>query len=98
MSIVPADKKIPAGILAILLGSFGVHKFFLGYPRAGMAMLIAHGVGWLMVKIGILGLGFLGTLLIAITGVIALIEGIIYLTRSDNEFYRNYIVSRRPWF
>src|SRR5580658_9893078 len=31
-----ADKKIAAGICAILLGCLGVHKFILGYTGAGL--------------------------------------------------------------
>ena len=33
------DKKIPAGICGILLGSLGVHKFILGYNKEGMVPL-----------------------------------------------------------
>src|SRR5215216_6290113 len=34
------DKKIVAGILAILVGSLGVHKFILGYTTEGLIMLL----------------------------------------------------------
>ena len=30
--------------------------------------------------------------------VIGLIEGIIYLTKSDEEFYNTYQVGKKPWF
>ncbi|KQC32029.1 membrane protein [Nonlabens sp. YIK11] len=30
--------------------------------------------------------------------VLGLIEGIIYLTKSDEEFYQTYQVGKRPWF
>jgi hypothetical protein len=30
--------------------------------------------------------------------VIGLIEGIIYLTKSDPEFYWTYVVGRKEWF
>src|SRR5215471_8191835 len=33
-----AGSKIPAGICGILLGSFGIHKFILGYTGAGLVM------------------------------------------------------------
>lgn len=33
-----------------------------------------------------------------ISGLIGLIEGILYLTKSDEEFYRTYIAGQRPWF
>ena len=31
-------------------------------------------------------------------GIIGFIEGIIYLTKSDEEFYNTYQVGKRPWF
>lgn len=62
-----SDKnKTTAGILALFLGSVGVHKFYMG--NAGM---------------GILYLLFSWTFIPAI---IAIIEGIIYLTESDEKF------------
>jgi len=30
--------------------------------------------------------------------IIGLIEGIIYLTKTDEEFYQTYQVGRKPWF
>jgi TM2 domain-containing membrane protein YozV len=79
-----ADKKIVAGILAILLGAFGIHKFILGYTTAGIIMLL----------ITVLTLGF-GAFIV---GVIGLIEGILYLTKSDEEFVATYITGKKAWF
>ncbi|SFC96248.1 TM2 domain-containing protein [Bacillus sp. OV322] len=62
--------KVAAGVLGILLGNFGVHKFYLG--KIGM---------------GILYLVFCWT---GIPGIIGLIEGIIYLCKSDEEFNAQY--------
>lgn len=62
----PIKSKAAAGILAILLGGIGVHKFYLG--KAGL---------------GIVYLLFCWTF---IPGIIALIEGIIYLTQDDATF------------
>lgn len=73
------NKKVVAGILAILLGGLGVHKFILGYTKEGIIQLI---LGFLC------GVGF----------VIGLIEGIIYLTKTDEEFYQTYQVGKRGWF
>lgn len=74
------NKKILAGILAIVLGGFGVHKFILGYTREGIIQLI--------ITIVTCGIG----------SIIGLIEGIIYLTKSDQEFYQTYQVGKRGWF
>ena len=79
-----ASNKIAAGICALLIGSFGVHKFLLGYTGAGIIMLL--------VTLLTCGLGAV------VMYVIAIIEGIIYLTKSDQDFYREYIQQQKPWF
>lgn len=78
------DKKIVAGIVAILLGSLGVHKFILGYTTEGIIMLLVT-----VVTCGIAGL---------VMSVIGIVEGIIYLTKSDEEFVRTYIQAKKGWF
>lgn len=79
-----AEKKIPAGVCGILLGSLGVHKFILGYTTAGLIMLLVT-----LLTCGIGG---------PVMGVIGLIEGIIYLTKSDEDFVNTYITNQKPWF
>jgi TM2 domain-containing membrane protein YozV len=79
-----AGKKVAAGVCGILLGALGVHKFILGLTTPGVIMLLAT----------VLTLGFGGILM----GLIGLIEGIIYLTKSDDEFYRLYAVEKKGWF
>ena len=75
-----ADKKITAGILGILVGGFGVHKFVLGYTTEGIITLV--------ITLVTCGVGH----------IIGLIEGIIYLTKSDEEFVRTYIQNKKGWF
>jgi TM2 domain-containing membrane protein YozV len=79
-----ADKKLAAGLCGILLGGFGVHKFILGYQTEGLIMLL----------VTVLTCGMAGM----ITGVIGIVEGIIYITKSDEEFVRTYIQGRKGWF
>lgn len=74
------NKKILAGILAIVIGSLGIHKFILGYTQEGIIQIV--------ITIVTCGIG----------GIIPLIEGIIYLTKSDEEFYQTYQVGKRGWF
>ena len=78
------SKRIISGILAILFGSLGIHKFVLGYTKEGIIMLaislVTCGVG------------------AAATGLIGFIEGIIYLVKSDEEFIYEYQVNKRSWF
>ncbi|QWX83943.1 TM2 domain-containing protein [Cellulophaga sp. HaHaR_3_176] len=81
------NKKILAGILAIVLGWLGVHKFILGYQKEGIIMAVCGVLGW-----------FLCGIPTSIIALIGLIEGIIYLTKSDEEFYNTYQAGRKPWF
>ena len=75
-----ADKKLLAGLLAILLGWTGAHKFVLGYTKEGIIQLVVS-----LVTCGLFG-------------IIGLIEGIIYLTKTDAEFVATYITGRKGWF
>ncbi|KAA2218883.1 MULTISPECIES: TM2 domain-containing protein [Maribacter] len=86
------NKKVLAGILAILLGSLGVHKFILGYQKEGFILL---GVSLAAYVLSCLAVGLL---FVWIPGLVGLIEGIIYLTKSDEEFYNTYQVGKKPWF
>lgn len=79
-----ASNKIAAGVCGILLGSLGIHKFLLGYTGAGVIMLL----------ITVLTCGMGGIVM----HVIGLIEGIIYLTKPDEEFVRIYVDGRKEWF
>lgn len=81
------NKKILAGVLAIVFGWLGVHKFILGYNKEGAIMAVVGVVGWFLCGIPTL-----------IVSVIGLIEGIMYLTKSDAEFYNTYQVGKKPWF
>ena len=61
-----AKSRVTAGIFAIVLGHFGVHKFYLN--KIGM---------------GILYLCFFWT---GVPTIVGIIEGIIYLTQTDQQF------------
>ncbi|MCT4630678.1 NINE protein [Winogradskyella sp.] len=86
------NKKVLAGILGILLGSLGVHKFILGYNKEGGIMLAITLIGVVLSCIGV------GVFLVWVMSVIGLIEGIIYLTKSDQEFINTYQIGKKPWF
>ncbi len=74
------NKKMVAGLCAILIGSLGVHKFILGYTKEGVIQIVAT------------------VLTCGIASIIPLVEGIIYLTKSDDEFYETYQQGRKGWF
>jgi len=86
------NKKVLAGILAILLGALGIHKFILGYNKEGIILLSITLIGMLTTCL------IIGAFILWIPGIIGLIEGIIYLTKSDEEFYQTYQVGKKPWF
>jgi TM2 domain-containing membrane protein YozV len=95
MSTVPgAEKKIAAGVCGILLGWLGVHKFILGYTTEGILLL---SVFFGLILLSLLTCG-ITSFLIGIPGIIGLIEGILYLTKTDEEFAEVYVRNKRPWF
>jgi len=87
-----ADKKIAAGVCGILVGGLGVHKFILGLNSAGAIMLAVYAaclVGSCLV------VPIFGAIAMQVIG---LVEGIIYLTKSDEEFFQTYAVEQKQWF
>lgn len=83
----PKD-HVAAGLLAIFLGAFGIHKFYLGYNTQGFIMLA------ISILAGIFTIG----LAAGVVWVIAVIEGVLYLTRSQSDFERIYVYGKREWF
>ncbi|MCQ2490616.1 MAG: TM2 domain-containing protein [Ruminococcus sp.] len=80
-------QKMVAGLLAIFLGWLGIHKFYLGYKKEAIIMLAVGLAGSLLCGLGA-----------AVMGVIGIIEGIIYLTKSDEEFQEIYVNNQKTWF
>ncbi len=79
-----ASNKLAAGICGILIGGLGIHKFVLGYTTEGVIMLLS--------SVLTCGIGY------GIMHIIGIIEGIMYLTKSDEEFVRTYVDGRKGWF
>lgn len=83
-------EKVAAGLLAIFLGALGIHKFYLGGKQqktAGIVMLVVSIVGSCLF--------FLGPI---VMGIIAFIEGILYLTKDDADFDSTYGSGDKAWF
>lgn len=78
------SKRVISGILGILLSPLGLHKFVLGYTKEGLIMLLVS-----LLTCGI-GAG--------IMSIVGLIEGIIYLTKSEEEFIEIYQNNYKGWF
>jgi len=78
--------RIVAGVLGILLGFLGIHKFYLGYTKQGLIMLLVSILtSWTWIGPPIIW-------------TIGLIEGIIYLVKSDEDFYATYVQGKKKWF
>ena len=91
-----AKSKIVAGLLAIFLDGLGIHKFCLGYHGAGILFLAL----WLVAFISactIIG-ALVAIPLGMVIGIIALIEGIIFLAKFDEDFHQTYVVKQRMFF
>jgi TM2 domain-containing membrane protein YozV len=82
--IADKDKRIVAGVCAILIGSMGIHKFILGMTGPGLTMLL--------ISVLTCGIGAI------VMHTISIIEGVIYLTKTDEEFHRIYVVGKKSWF
>jgi len=70
--------KVVAGILGILLGFLGAHRFYLGDTTGGIIRICLN--------------------IVCLAGIIGLIEGIIYLTKSDEDFKKIYVEGKKAWF
>ncbi|NOR56328.1 MAG: NINE protein [Sulfurovum sp.] len=86
--VVSQDKnKIVAGLLAFFLGALGIHKFYLGCNKAGIIMLLCFFPGMFLFGIPLI-----------IVGIIAFVEFIIYIVKSDDEFQETYVDNQKCWF
>jgi TM2 domain-containing membrane protein YozV len=72
--------RVTCGIVAILIGAWGIHKFMMGQTNAGLIQIAAT------------------IFTCGAAGIIGLIEGIIYLTKTDEQFYQTYVVEKKAWF
>ena len=78
--------KVAAGLLALFLGALGIHKFYLGYTTQGVIMILCTVLGALLI---------VGPF---VMGIISLVEGIIYLTKTDADFDAIYVKGNKGWF
>lgn len=79
-----SNKKLAAGLTGIFLGAFGVHKFILGYTKPAVIMLVLS-----LLTCGV------GYFIFQVSGIV---EGVIYLTKSNAEFEAEYLDGQKDWF
>ena len=82
------SRRTSIGILAIIFGFLGVHKFMLGYKREGFILLAVSIIG------GIITCG----IAIIVTDIIGIIEGIMILNKTPMQFKKTYIDRKTFWF
>jgi len=66
-----------AGLLALFLGSLGVHYFYIDKSTAGVLFLLAT----------LLTCGALGV----VTGIVSIIQGVLFFTSTQEEFERKWV-------
>jgi len=74
------SKRVLCGVMGLLLGGFGIHRFVIGDVTGGILRIV--------ISVVTCGLG----------GMIGFIEGIIYLTKTDEQFIKEYQVGKKAWF
>ncbi len=86
-----SKSKVAAGLLGIFLGGLGIHKFYLGFTGPGLVFLLVNTVGFAITWLFL----FVPNIVL---GVVGFVEGIIYLTKTDEEFEQTYVVQKKQWF
>lgn len=104
--------RLVAGLLGIFLGWVGIHKFYLGMDRPARIQMLVGGGGFVLsmvlanmfravVTYGIdyiaLWMYTVGFAALLAAGILGLVEGIIYITKSDEDFQRIYVTGQKQW-
>ena len=84
---VAPKSRTTAALLAIFLGGFGAHEFYLGNSNSAIIRLVVYIVGGVIMCVPSF-----------VLSMISIIEGIIYLAKSDEEFEEVYVKGKRAWF
>ena len=85
MVVSDVKSKKTAFLLAFFLGGLGSHKFYLGHTGLGIV--------YLLVSVLTLTIGYW-----LVIGPLTLIESILIITKSDDEFQRVYVHGRKAMF
>jgi TM2 domain-containing membrane protein YozV len=89
----PESKRMTAALLALFLGSLGIHKFYLGYKNAGIAYLVI----WAIVSVfSIISCG-IGSFFYIPMWIFSVVEAVIYFTKTDEQFIDIYQLNKKEW-
>jgi len=89
------SKRLMAGLTAIFVGGFGIHKFVLGYNKEGIFYLVFNLIVVPVIGSVTCGAGFTSY---GISYLLPIIEGIIYLSKTDTDFINTYQINKKLWF
>ena len=89
-----------AALLAVFLGVFGAHKFYLNHPKLGITYL-AITFGTFAILVAVFGQsddppGWVG--LFNIAAWLGIVEGILYAVKSQEKFESIYVEGRKAIF
>lgn len=89
-SFEPVKDHIAAGLFAIFFGWLGIHKFYLGF----------NGPGFIYLAVSIVGSIFTFGAALMLTILVSIVEGVIYLFKSQDAFDALYVHTQKPrmWF
>lgn len=85
----PPMASIPSNVSGKKIAA-GICGILLGSLGIHKFILGYTGTGIIMLILGFITCGLMG--------IVGIIEGIIYLTKTDEEFYNTYMVNERNWF
>lgn len=84
----PVKDHVVAGLFALILGPFGMHKFYLGYYQAGFTLM----------AFSIIGAALTGGVAVLFAWLFSIVEGICYFKVPQDVFEKRYLKKKRPWF
>ncbi len=74
------SQRVLCGIMGLLFGGLGIHRFILGDALGGIIRIV--------ITVATCGFG----------SILGFIEGILYLTKTDDQFVAEYQVGKKAWF
>ncbi len=84
MNTEPTKERVLAQVSCKLLAALGIRDLCQLFLKAALLCFLYHFLTF--------GVGA------PVMAVISLIEGILYLTKSDAEFYQTYVQNKKEWF